>query len=42
MDKKFYKAPAVEESAILSGELLESSLTSIETPDLIEENLEWL
>lgn len=42
MDKIIYKAPAAEESAILSGELLESSLTTFETPDLIEENLEWL
>lgn len=41
MHKRLYKAPAAEESAILSGDLLESSLTSIDTPDLIEENLEW-
>ncbi len=42
MHKFIYKAPAAEEAAILSGELLESSITTIETPDLTEDNLEWL
>ena len=44
MDLKTYLAPAIEaieESLVLSSDLLETSST-LETPGLIEDELEWL
>lgn len=43
MKKKYYTSPDFEAVACLPDRLLDDSLTgSLDTPDLTEENLEWL